>query len=213
MYDTDWYRGQREKLVENLRRKGITDERILKAILEIPRHLFIPSAIQHKAYEDIALPINCDQTISQPYTVAFQTQLLEVNENHKVLEIGTGSGYQAAILNYLGARVYTIERIKALYNETKKRLNELGYTGIYMIYGDGTEGKEEFAPYDRIIVTAASTEIPSKLLNQLAINGRMVIPLGEPYQEMTLIIKKDINTYEITKHGSFVFVPLLTGKI
>ncbi|MCX7954225.1 MAG: protein-L-isoaspartate(D-aspartate) O-methyltransferase [Bacteroidales bacterium] len=213
MHDTDWFKGQREKLVDSLKAKGITNEKVLQAILEVPRHLFVPAAIQHKAYEDNALPINCEQTISQPYTVAFQTQLLDVEENHKVLEIGTGSGYQAVILYHMGAKVYTIERIKALYNETKKRLNDLGYSGINMFYGDGTEGKEEFAPFDRIIVTAAASTIPNKLLKQLKINGKMVIPIGDHYQEMVLIVKKDEDNFELTKHGYFTFVPLIEGKI
>jgi len=212
MNEPYWLKSQREELVNSLRGKGIKDERVLDAILKVPRHLFISSSLIHKAYEDIPLPIDCNQTISQPYTVAFQTELLDVKYGEKVLEIGTGCGYQAAILSLLTTEVYTIERINKLYKEAVKRLKKLGYFNVKVFYGDGNEGLKEYSPFDKIIVTAAAESIPEKLIEQLKIGGKMVIPTGKQIQEMLLITKIDEKNYTIEKHGYFTFVPLLKGK-
>ena len=210
--DTNIFQNQRKLLVEGIRKKGIRDEAVLEAIGRVPRHTFMDSRYIKYSYDDSAFPIGADQTISQPYTVAFQTQLLEVKPHEKVLEIGTGSGYQAAILVELGAEVYTMERYHELYVKSQQLLNELGYE-VQFFYGDGHEGLPEFAPFDKILITAAATEIPETLVQQLKIGGRMVIPVGGSYgQDMTLVVKTSETEIDVTRHGAFVFVPFLKGK-
>src|SRR5919199_4232459 len=177
--DTYQHKGLRRQLVELLRKKGITDENVLTAINNIPRHFFLDSALEKIAYEDRAFPIGEGQTISQPYTVAYQTQLLNVRRNDKVLEIGTGSGYQAAVLAEMGARVYTIERQKKLYEQTKDFIFKAKYPNIKFFYGDGFEGLPAFAPFDKILITAAAPFVPPKLLAQMKSGGLMVLPLDE----------------------------------
>jgi len=211
MEDSYRHKGLRGKLVETVRIKGIQDENVLKAIGIVPRHYFMDSSFIKFSYQDQAFPIGSGQTISQPYTVAFQTELLEVSPNDKVLEVGTGSGYQTAILLELGAKVYTIERQKKLFMKAQDNLTKLGYKP-HFFFGDGMEGKPTYGPYDKILVTAAATEIPEKLLQQLKIGGIMVIPLGDRFsQSMVRIIKESETNYKKTNHGSFVFVPLLGG--
>ena len=212
MEDTNKYQNQRRLLIDGIRKKGIKDEAVLEAIGRVPREAFMDSRYINFSYEDSAFPIGADQTISQPYTVAFQTQLLEVKPNEKVLEIGTGSGYQAAILAELGVDVYTIERHHDLYIKSKQLLNELGYK-VQFFYGDGHEGLPDYTPFDKILVTAAATEIPKTLVQQLKIGGRMVIPVGGSYgQEMMVVVKKSEVETDVTYHGAFVFVPFLKGK-
>ena len=212
MRDMPMHQGLRNKLVQELQNKGITDSKVLKAIAQIPRHLLLESAFEPHAYQDKPFPIAAGQTISQPYTVAFQTQLLEIHPGDKVLEIGTGSGYQAAILHQLGAQVYTIERIKELYLKAKQHLEKLGIRLKYMGYGDGYKGLPLYQPFDKIIVTAAAPYVPDALVKQLKNGGRMVIPVGEKVQEM-LLITKDLNgNINETKHGLFRFVPMLKNK-
>ncbi len=203
---------KRKQLVETVRAKGITDERVLEALERVPRHLFMPESHWYEAYEDYPVPIGEGQTISQPYTVAFMTQLLDVRPGQKVLEIGTGSGYQAAILAELGADVYTVERIRSLYEQAKQRFENLGYTNIYPYYADGTEGLPQFAPYDRIIVTATGPLLES-LLKQLKTGGIMVAPIddGWGYSTMFKIYKTGEDKYETEKYPGFSFVPLLKG--
>ncbi len=206
------HRGLRKKLVEIVRSKGINDERVLQAILKIPRHYFLEPAFADWAYKDVAFPIDADQTISQPYTVAFQTELLEVKPKDKILEIGTGSGYQAAVLIELGAKVYTIERQKRLFEKTDKFLNEIGYNTIRTFYGDGYLGLPRYAPFDKIIITAGAKEIPNELLKQLKIGGIMVIPYGTgDVKDMIKLIKVDEKNIRREKHGKFRFVPFKTG--
>lgn len=212
MHDTYRHKGLRKKLVDEVRSKGIRDESVLEAMNRVPRHLFMDSGFVHFAYRDQAFPIGAGQTISQPYTVAFQTELLQVRKHDKVLEIGTGSGYQAAILVEMGAKVYTIERQKELFLKTQSLLPAMGYKPRFF-YGDGYEGLPAFAPFDRILITAASREIPPKLLEQLKTGGRMVLPLGGGgSQVMTVVVKTGEEEYEKEEHGYFVFVPLLKGK-
>jgi len=213
MEDTFRHKGLRKKLVETVSKKGITNKKILEAINKVPRHLFMDTGFINFAYKDQAFPIGEGQTISQPYTVAFQTQLLEVERHEKVLEIGTGSGYQAAVLLELGARVYTIERHRKLFLKVQTLLPNLGYKPNFY-YGDGFKGIPSFAPFDKILITAAAADVPEELLKQLKIGGRMVIPVGgEGYQEMTLIVKKGKDEYERSTHGGFVFVPMVSGII
>lgn len=213
MEDSYRHKGLRKKLIEEIKRKGIDDQRVLYAINKVPRHLFMDSGFIDFSYKDQAFPIGAGQTISQPYTVAFQTQLLDVKKNDKVLEIGTGSGYQVAILLELGAKVYTIERQRELFLKAQLLLPEMGYKP-YFFYGDGYEGQPTYGPYDRILITAGAPEIPEKLLKQLTIRGKMVLPLGDSTnQTMTLIVKVGENEFKKTKHGSFIFVPLLKGKV
>lgn len=202
----------RRHLVEQLRRKGITDGEVLSAIGSVPRHLFMDSGFESHAYQDKAFPIAAEQTISQPYTVAFQSQLLQVQQGQCVLEIGTGSGYQTAVLTLLGADVYSIERQHQLYRYSMRQLPKLGYRPKKLVFGDGYKGLPEFAPFDRILVTAGATEIPKALLNQLAIGGRMVIPVGAGTQEMILMVRISAKEFEKQKHGTFQFVPMLTDK-
>ncbi len=213
MTDSFEAKGKRKKLVEELRRKGITDEEVLKAINKVPRHDFMDPAFLNHAYIDKAFPISSGQTISQPYTVAVQTSLLQLKKRDKILEIGTGSGYQAAILAEMGAKVYTIERYRDLYLKAQRILTSLGYSADFF-YGDGYEGKPQYGPFDGIIITAAASEIPQKLLKQLKTGGRLVIPLGNSIsQVMTLVIRSGEDKFEYSSHGSFVFVPLLKGTV
>jgi len=202
------YKGAKQKLISDLRKKGITDENVLTAFEKVDRHKFIESAIRDAAYWDIPLKIKCGQTISQPYTVAFQTQLLEIDKGNKVLEIGTGSGFQAAILSAMGAKVFTIERQEELYKETLKLLEEIDHK-IFAFFGDGFNGIPQYAPYDRIIVTCGAPNIPLSLINQLKINGLMVIPVGNYNQKMIRVKKTDENNYMEEEFGNFVFVPML----
>lgn len=200
---------ERNKLIVSLRRKGIKDERVLTAIQKVPREIFVPDDQKEKAYIDNALPIECGQSISQPYTVAYMTELLDTFEGCKVLEIGTGSGYQCAILQILGCIVYSIERIEFLHNKVKKIFASLNIQANLFL-GDGSKGLPEFAPFDRIIVTAAAPDIPSCLINQLEIGGKLVIPVGSRSEQiMTLVIRSSSSQYEIIRKDSFRFVPLI----
>ncbi len=213
MIDSYKHKGLRKKLVEEIRNKGIEDENILAAIEKIPRHYFLESSFESFAYQDKPFPIGSGQTISQPYTVAFQTELLEVKPKDKVLEIGTGSGYQACILLELGARVYTIERHRTLYKKTKKLLEKIGYAPK-LFYGDGYKGLPAYAPFDKILVTAGASEVPQTLLEQLNAGGIMVIPVGTgDTQIMKQIVKKDDGSFDEKSCGYFRFVPLLSNKV
>jgi len=212
MEDTYRHKGLRRLLVEEIRKKGISDETVLEAVGRVPRHAFMDSGFINFAYKDSAFPIGSGQTISQPYTVAFQTQLLAVKPHEKVLEIGTGSGYQAAVLFEAGANVYTIERHRELYVSAQQLLQQLGYK-MHFFLGDGYEGLPAYAPFDKIIVTAGATEIPETLVQQLKVGGRMVIPVGSAdVQKMTLVVKTSETDYEVTTHGAFVFVPFVRGR-
>ena len=213
MVDSFKHKGLRNKLVKELFNKGIKDVKVLDAVSKVPRHLFMDSSFIDHAYQDKAFPIGSGQTISQPFTVAFQTQLLEVKKGDKILEIGTGSGYQAAVLCEIGAKVYTIERIRELYRKTSTFLPSINYFPKKMIYADGYLGYEKEEPFDGIIVTAAASKIPEKLLLQLKIGGRMVIPVGEDTQKMVLYIKKSDTEFDIKNFGDFQFVPMLKNKI
>ena len=213
MLDSYKHKGLRNKLVEELINKGIKDLSVLDAIANVPRHLFMDSGFIDHAYQDKAFPIGSGQTISQPFTVAFQTELLNVKKGNKILEIGTGSGYQAAVLCEIGAKVFTIERIKELYRKTSVFLPSINYRPKKMIYGDGNIGYVEESPYDGIIVTAGASEIPEKLFTQLKIGGRLVVPIGAEVQKMVLYLKKAENEYDIKDFGDFQFVPLLKNKI
>ena len=213
-YKDDWYhKGLRKQLVEQLRSKGITDDRVLNAINAIPRHFFLDSAFDKIAYEDRAFPIAEGQTISQPYTVAYQTQLLQVKRTDKVLEIGTGSMYQAVVLAEMGARVYTIERQKKLFEHNKQFFYPSKYPGIKFFYGDGFEGLPAFAPFDKIIITAAAPFVPPKLVAQMKTGGLMVIPVDEGNkQRMLRITKLADGSYSEELFDYFSFVPMLSGK-
>jgi protein-L-isoaspartate(D-aspartate) O-methyltransferase len=210
--DTSRHQGLRNQLVQIIAAKGITDTKVLNAIAKIPRHLFIDSALESHAYEDKPFPIAADQTISQPFTVAFQTELLKVNSNAKILEIGTGSGYQSAVLMEMGAIVYTIERQNELFKSAKIMLAKLGYKPKFMKFGDGYLGLEEFAPFDGIIVTAGAPFVPKPLLAQLKIGGKLVIPVGENTQIMTVFERTHKIEFTKTEFGEFRFVPLLKDK-
>lgn len=213
MEDTFLHKGLRKKLVDEIRLKGINDERVLEAINKVPRHLFMDSSFVHFAYKDQAFPIAASQTISQPYTVAFQTQLLNIAKGDKVLEIGTGSGYQAAVLLEMGAKVYTIERHKELNVGAQRLLPPLGYRP-HFFYGDGYDGLPTYAPFDKIIITAAVKSLPEKLINQLKSGGKLVAPMGgRSSQTMTLVEKTSETDYGTSQHGAFVFVPMLKGKV
>jgi len=209
MKDLPKHKGLRNQLVETVKKKGITDEKVLEAIGKIPRHLFMDSGFIDFAYQDKAFPIAASQTISQPYTVAFQTELLEIEKGDKVLEIGTGSGYQTAVLIELKAEVYSIERQKELYEITRKSLPKIGYVAKKLNFGDGYKGWPEFAPFDKIIVTAGAPFVPAPLLAQLKIGGRLVIPVGDDVQIMTLFIRKGEKEFEKHEFGEFRFVPML----
>lgn len=211
--DSYQHKGLRKRLVDLLRTKGITDEQVLDAINAIPRHFFLESAFDIRAYEDKAFPISANQTISQPYTVAYQTQLLQIKKSEKVLEIGTGSVYQSTVLAELGARVYTIERQKKLFDEQKNYAFKNKYPNIKFFYGDGFEGLPSFMPFDKIIITAAAPYIPPKLIEQLKPGGMMVIPLDEgEVQRMLRITKNADGTLKEESFEEFSFVPMLTGK-
>ena len=213
MEDNFLHKGLRKKLVEEIKQKGIKDQKVLDAINKVPRHLFMDSSFTKFAYKDQAFPIGSGQTISQPYTVAFQTELLEVKKMDKILEIGTGSGYQAAVLIELGAKVYTIERQKKLMLKAKALLPKIGYNP-HFFYGDGYSGLPSYSKFDKILITAAAPDVPEKLLEQLEIGGRMVLPIGSSYsQTMTLVVKTGESDYKKSEHGYFVFVPMLKGKV
>ena len=212
MKDTFKHQGLRQQLVNILKNKGITDAKVLKAIDKIPRHLFMDSSFLDHAYQDKAFPIGADQTISQPYTVAFQSELLQIKPGDKILEIGTGSGYQTAVLCELGAKVYSIERQNELFKKTSKFLPKLGYRAKKLIFGDGYIGLEEEAPFDGIIVTAGAPFVPKPLLSQLKIGGKLVIPVGVDVQVMTMFTRKDQKEFNQEEFGEFRFVPLLEDK-
>ena len=212
MVDSFRHKGMRKKLVEELAAKGINDTRVLEAINSIPRHQFLDTAFVNFAYQDKAFPIGAGQTISQPYTVAFQSQLLQIKPYEKVLEVGTGSGYQAAVLTLLEADVYTIERQRELFKDTKEFLPKLGYNCRF-VYGDGYKGLPKFAPFDKIIITCGAPFIPNDLVDQLKVGGRMVAPIGDgDVQLMHLIEKISETENKITTHGNFSFVPMLNDK-
>ena len=211
--DTYRHKGLRKKLVQGIHAKGISDDRVLDAVLEVPRHFFLDSAFNEKAYEDKAFPIGEGQTISQPYTVAYQSQLLEVKPFQKILEIGTGSAYQAVVLAEMGAQVYTIERQKKLYENNKSFQFLKKYPSIKFFYGDGYEGLPTYAPFDRVIITAAAPEIPQKLVQQLKPGGMMVIPLGAgDLQQMMRITKLENGALKEEVFDHFSFVPMVEGK-
>ena len=211
--DTYRHKGLRKKLMDVLREKGISDEAVLNAMNNIPRHSFMDSAFDNIAYEDRAFPISDGQTISQPYTVAYQTQLLQIKRNEKVLEIGTGSIYQATVLAELGAKVFTIERQKNLFDKTKQYIFKSKYHNLKFFYGDGFEGLPTYAPFDKVIITAAAPFIPPKLIQQLKPGGFMVIPVDEGLQQRMLRLTKNADgTYSEELFENFSFVPMLTGK-
>lgn len=211
--DTPRHQGLRNQLVQQLIQKGIKEDNVLKAIARVPRHLFMDSALESHAYEDKPFPIAAEQTISQPYTVAFQTALLQIKKGDKILEIGTGSGYQTAVLIEMGALVYTIERLNELFKLAKIQLPKLGYKPKYMKFGDGYIGCKEYAPYSGIIVTAGAPLVPKPLLEQLEIGGKLVIPIGEKNQIMTLYERINEKEFSKTELGAFRFVPLLKDKL
>jgi protein-L-isoaspartate(D-aspartate) O-methyltransferase len=213
MEDSYRTKGLRRKMVETVKGCGITDQRVLEALLKVPRHVFLDKAFVETAYENRAFSIGEGQTISQPYTVAYQTALLDVKPGDRVLEVGTGSGYQAAILAEMGAQVYTLERIKKLYDRTKSLLKSIGYKQIRCFHADGFEGLPGLAPFDKIIITAAAPEIPEKLKKQLSIGGIMIIPYGEgETQKMIKIVRVSEDAFEQEELDSFSFVPMLKGK-
>jgi len=212
--DTAKHQGLRNQLAATLKGKGITDNRVLEAIKKIPRHLFLNSSFEDYAYQDKPFPIGAGQTISQPYTVAFQSQLLQVKKDDKILEIGTGSGYQTAVLFALGAKVYTIERQNELFKTASLLLPKLGIKPKHISFGDGYKGLPNHAPFDSIIVTAGAPEIPKPLMAQLKIGGRLVIPVGDVngIQIMTVLVRKNEKQFEKHEFGEFRFVPLLENK-
>jgi protein-L-isoaspartate(D-aspartate) O-methyltransferase len=211
--DTYRHKGLRKKLVDTVKSKGITNEKVLHAIERIPRHFFLDSAFDEVAYEDKAFPIAEKQTISQPYTVAYQTQLLEIKSFDKVLEIGTGSGYQACVLAELGAQVYTIERQKKLFDSNKAFAFIKKYPNIKYFYGDGYEGLPTFAPFDKVLITAAAPDVPKKLIQQMKVGGMMVIPVGTgEVQTMKRLIKQEDGSVKEEIYDRFSFVPMLSGK-
>jgi len=210
--DTFTHKGMRNRLVETLQKKGITNKEVLIAIATIPRHLFMDSGFIDHAYVDKAFPIAADQTISQPYTVARQTELLEVTSGDKILEIGTGSGYQTAVLLEIGAVVYSIERQNELFKKTKLFLSKLGYRPKKLIFGDGYKGLEAEAPFNGIVVTAGAPYVPKPLLSQLKIGGKLVIPVGNEVQIMTVFTRTSATEFEKEEYGEFRFVPLLEDK-
>ncbi|MFW6249418.1 MAG: protein-L-isoaspartate(D-aspartate) O-methyltransferase [Bacteroidota bacterium] len=212
MIDDYRHKGMSKKLVDSIREKGIKDENVLESIQKVPRHFFLDSSFTEIAYQDKPFPIGSGQTISQPYTVAFQSELMEISKGDKILEIGTGSGYQACILIEMGAKVYSIERHRSLYIKTKSLLSSMGYFPK-LFYGDGYEGLPSYAPFDKILVTAGAPLIPNALLQQLKAGGFMIIPLGKGNnQVMTKIIKRNEKDFEKIEYGNFRFVPLLNKK-
>ena len=212
MEDTSKHQGLRNQLAKILEEKGIKDKNVLEAIKKIPRHLFLNSSFEDFAYLDKAFPIGAGQTISQPYTVAFQSQLLEVKKDDKILEIGTGSGYQTAVLCLLGAKVYSVERQNELFKTTSLLLPKLNIRPKHLSFGDGYKGLPHHAPFDSIIVTAGAPIIPQPLMAQLKIGGKLVIPVGEKDQIMTMLIRKNETQFEKHEFGDFKFVPLLENK-
>jgi protein-L-isoaspartate(D-aspartate) O-methyltransferase len=210
--NTSKHEGLRNQLAKLLEDKGITDKKVLEAIKIIPRHLFLDSSFEDFAYQDKAFPIAAGQTISQPYTVAYQTQLLQVKKDQKILEIGTGSGYQTAVLCMLGAKVYSVERQNELFKTTSALLPKLGIRPKHLSFGDGYKGLPNHAPFDSIIVTAGAPVIPKALMAQLKIGGRLLIPLGKDEQVMTMLIRKNQTQFEKHEFGDFKFVPLLENK-
>lgn len=211
MQDSFEAKGKRKKLVAELRKKGITDEEVLRAIETVPRHVFMDPAFFNHAYVDKAFPISSGQTISQPYTVAVQTSLMQVKKRDKILEIGTGSGYQAAILAEMGAKVYTIERQRELFIKAQSIIEGLGYS-ISFFYGDGYEGKPQYGPFDKILITAAAPKVPEDLLQQLKVGGRLVVPVGGHESQVMTVVERTVqDTFEYSDHGHFVFVPMLKG--
>lgn len=215
MVDTFRHQGLRRKLVETVKEKGIKEDNVLQAIGKVPRHLFMDNAFVEFAYKDNAFPIAAGQTISQPYTVAYQTQLLQVQKGERILEVGTGSGYQACVLCEMGARVFSIERQAELYKKTKTFLPTIGYN-VKCFFGDGYAGLPTFAPFHKIIVTAGAPNIPEALIAQLKIGGIMVIPVNhnsfDGIQVMTTLVKKSEDNYDVTEWDTFRFVPLLQNK-
>ncbi|MDF4202794.1 protein-L-isoaspartate(D-aspartate) O-methyltransferase [Maribacter sp. SA7] len=212
MKDTLKHRGMRNHLAQVLIDKGIADKNVLDAVREIPRHLFMDSSFEGHAYQNKAFPIAANQTISHPYTVAFQTELLELEQGQKVLEIGTGSGYQTAVLLKLKVKVYTVERQLELFKKTSIFFKKMGYRPKQVIFGDGYKGLPKEAPFDRIIVTAGAPAVPKALLSQLKVGGRLVIPIGFEEQIMTLFVRTTEKEFSKTEYGSFRFVPLLENK-
>ena len=212
MVDSFKHKGLRQKLVENLILKGIKNEAVLEAIRKVPRHWFMDSSFLDHAYQDKAFPIAANQTISQPYTVAYQTELLEVEANHKVLEIGTGSGYQTAVLCLLEAEVYSIERQLELFKKTSLFLPKIGYVAKRLIFGDGYKGLKGDAPFDRILVTAGAPFVPKPLLAQLKVGGRLVIPIGDIEQVMSVFVRTGQKSFKKQEFGNFKFVPMLGNK-
>jgi protein-L-isoaspartate(D-aspartate) O-methyltransferase len=210
--DTAKHQGLRNQLAKVLEEKGIIDQRVLEAIRKIPRHLFLNSSFEDFAYQDKAFPIGAGQTISQPYTVAFQSQLLDIKKDDKILEIGTGSGYQTAVLVAMGAKVYSVERQNELFKTTSALLPKLNIRPKHLSFGDGYKGLPNHAPFDSIIVTAGAPIIPKPLMAQLKIGGKLVIPVGEKDQIMTMLIRKNETQFEKHEFGDFKFVPLLENK-
>ena len=212
MKDTAKHQGLRNQLVKLLQEKGIVDKNVLNAINKIPRHLFLNSSFEDYAYQDKAFPIGAGQTISQPYTVAFQSQLLEIKKDDKILEIGTGSGYQTAVLCLMGAKVFSIERQNELFKQTSALLPKLGIRPKHLSFGDGYKGLPNHAPFDSIIVTAGAPTIPKPLMAQLKVGGRLIIPVGDKNQIMTMLIRKNETKFEKHEFGDFKFVPLLQDR-
>lgn len=213
MRDTSKHQGLRNQLVKVLEQKGISDKNVLSAIKKIPRHLFIDSSFADHAYRDKAFPIVAEQTISQPYTVAFQSQKLAIQPGDVILEIGTGSGYQTAVLLELGANVYTVERQQELFKKTSLFLPKLGYKPKEFVFGDGYKGLQKKAPFDKILVTAGAPFVPKALLSQLKVGGALLIPLGDKLQRMTLFIRKSLKEFKKNELGNFSFVPMLEKKV
>jgi len=214
LQDTYRHQGLRKKLVDLLKEKGITSRGVLAAIYKVPRHFFIDNAFVESAYIDQAFQIGEDQTITQPYTLAYQSQMLDVQKGDKVLEVGTGSGYQACILAELGAKVFSIERNKKLKDRAVVLLNQMGYSPVKIFFGDGFKGLPQYAPFNKIIITAAANEIPSKLIEQLSSNGKLVMPVGsQEIQKMALLEKDEHGEQAVELSKLFKFVPLLPGKV
>lgn len=212
MIDSYRHKGLRKRLIDGIRAKGIKNDEVLEAMIKIPRHIFMAKGFEERAYQDNAFPIAADQTISQPYTVAFQSSLLDVQAGEKVLEIGTGSGYQAAVLLELGVKLFTIERQRELFQSSKVLLNKLGYYP-YSYFGDGYKGLPTYSPFDKILITAGAREVPPELIKQLKIGGIMVAPIGpRGSQDMLKITKTSETEFETEYCGKFVFVPMLKGK-